>query len=462
MDACRAALRLLHQETLGILARLDAQLPYALQMTMVPAANVSDAAMAAIEQHMQAARRQLRVQIAQFLQRLHHTPVTPAGVAEAQRRYALVKLYFQAALTHFEIFAEVLTQRSQHPTGVWLSGLDVAAQDGLKQPGANVKIPPVICYVERGHGGAIRRARTRLPGGGWNPVSVIRMPRERMVGTGIAASLFHEVGHQGAALLGLVDCFKRTLQQRFAGSGPPGELPAPWNAWQRWISEIVADLWAVSRVGVAASTGLMSVVSLPRAFVLRINLDDPHPAPWIRVKLSIAMGQALYPHPQWAQLSQMWEYMYPPRQMNPSQRATFARMDASIPQFVAFLLGLRPPALNGHTLGESLRLPGRTHKALLATWQRVRNKPQQFLAETPALAFAVLGQARHSGLLPAHIELQVIAELLQRWALAGYLPWTAGSAQLSLALNQNGAMQYRPRATSHAFNRNVEYQGARP
>ena len=37
-----------------------------------------------------------------------------------------------------------------------------------------------------------------------NPVAIIRVPRERMVGHGIASSLVHEVGHQGAALLGLV------------------------------------------------------------------------------------------------------------------------------------------------------------------------------------------------------------------------------------------------------------------
>ncbi|HEY3598406.1 MAG TPA: hypothetical protein VGL08_12955 [Paraburkholderia sp.] len=427
---CAQALRLLEQEVLGIRARLDAQLPYALQMPMVPAANVSDEAMAAIEKHMQAARRQLRVQIAHFLRQLREIAATPHNVALAQRRYALLKLYFHAALTHFEIFAEVLTQRSQHGTGVWLSGLDVAAQDGLRQPGVPIAAPPVICYVERGHGGAIRRARTRLPGGGNNPVAVIRMPRERMVGTGVAASLFHEVGHQAAALLDLANAYKRASPARTAHGQPV------WGAWERWISEILADLWAVSRVGIAATCGLMSVVSLPRAFVLRINLDDPHPAPWIRVKLSVAMGKALYPHPQWDQLEQVWERLYPRSQMNPGQRKAFDTLDRAIPQFVTVLLGMRPPALRGRSLGAVLRLPDRHPQHLLRMWHAVKARPQQFLADTPTLAFAVLGQARYSGLLPASQELKVIAELLQRWALAGYLPWSAGSAQLSVALNQ--------------------------
>ncbi|SAK88398.1 hypothetical protein AWB80_06151 [Caballeronia pedi] len=430
MNPCHDALRLLEQEALGIRARLDAQLPYALQMPMVPAANVSDEAMSAIERHMQAARQQLRRRIAQFLRQLRALAATPANVARAQRRYALLKLYFHAALTHFEIFAEVLTQRSQHGTGIWLAGLDVAAQDGLRQPGVPVAPPPVICYVERGHGGAIRRARTRLPGGGDNPVAVIRMPRERMVGTGIAASLYHEVGHQASALLDLANTYKRASPSRFA------QGPTIWRAWDRWIGEIVADLWAVSRVGIAASVGLMSVVSLPRAFVMRINLDDPHPAPWIRVKLSVAMGRALYPHPQWSALEAVWERLYPRTQMSAAQRAAFDALSREIPRFVAVLLSLRPPALRGRTIGAALSLPDRHPDALLALWQRVKARPQQLLADTPTLSFAVLGQARYSGLLPAQTELKVIAELLQRWALAGYLPWRAGSTQLSVALNQ--------------------------
>ncbi|CAM2156239.1 conserved protein of unknown function [Pararobbsia alpina] len=429
-SACIQALRLLEQEVLGIRTRLDAQLPYALQMPMVPAANISDEAMSAIERHMQVARAQLRLRIDQYLQALRKLSATPQNVALAQRRYALLKLYFHAALTHFEIFAEVLTQRSQHGTGIWLSGLDVAAQDGLKHLDRALSVPPVICYVDRGHGGAIRRARTRLPGGGVNPVAVIRIPRERMIGTGIAASLFHEVGHQAAALLDLANAYRRATASNVAHGAPP------WRAWHRWISEILADLWAVSRVGVTATCGLMSVVSLPRAFVLRINLDDPHPAPWIRVKLSVAMGRALYPHPQWDELEHVWESLYPRSLMSATQRPTFDMLDRAIPEFVATLLSLRPPSLHGGELKTLLRLPDRAPLHLIDTWERVRSRPQQYLADTPTLAFAVLGQARYSGLLQANDELKVIASLLERWALAGYLPWRAGSAQLSVVLNQ--------------------------
>ena len=101
---------------------------------------------------------------------------------------------------------------------------------------------------------------------GESPVAVVRVPRERMVGTGVASSLVHEVGHQGAALLDLVNALRAPLQAKQEAGGPHA---IAWRMWERWISEIVADFWSVGRVGVASTTGLIGVVSLPRAFVFR-------------------------------------------------------------------------------------------------------------------------------------------------------------------------------------------------
>ena len=137
-------------------------------------------------------------------------------------------------------------QRSEHEHGTWLGGLDVLAADALALPGY-YDAPPVICYLDRGAGAAIRRARTRLPGGGKNPVGIIRVPRERMIGSGIASSLVHEVGHQAAALLDLVDSLRPELQARQQQGGTE---QVAWQLSERWIAEIVADYWAVARVGV--------------------------------------------------------------------------------------------------------------------------------------------------------------------------------------------------------------------
>ena len=176
-----------------------------------------------------------------------------ASDEEAQRRFAILRLKFNVALVQFDTFADVVTQRSENETGVWLSGLDVVAADALALPGY-YDAPPVICYLDRDIGAAIRRARTRMPGGGENPVAIIRIPRERMIGTGIASSLVHEVGHQAAALLDLVDSLRPALRQ-MQRDGTPAQLV--WKLWERWISEIVADFWSVARVGIAATLGLI-------------------------------------------------------------------------------------------------------------------------------------------------------------------------------------------------------------
>ena len=182
-----------------------------------------------------------------------------ASPEEAQRRFIFLRLKINAVLSQLDLFNHVITQRSENENGVWLSGLDVVSADALALPGY-YEAPPVICYLDRGIGGAIRRARTRLPGGGENPVAVICVPRERMIGSGIASSLIHEVGHQGAALLGLVPSLKTELQAMQRQSRDP----QIWQLWENWISEIVADFWAIARVGVVSTLGLIGVVSLPR------------------------------------------------------------------------------------------------------------------------------------------------------------------------------------------------------
>ncbi len=300
MDSARPAAWLLEQEARALLTRLDHVQPFALGQTMVPAAMVLPRAAAAIEGYLLAGRHRLRRQVLEFIGWIRG-PGRVASPAEMQHRFTVIRLGFNGVLAQLDLFAEALSQRSEAETGVWLSGLDLLAQDALRLREHYYDAPPVICYLHRGLGGAIRRARTRLPGGGESPASIIRIPRERMIGFGIASSLVHETGHQAAALLGLVESLRAALQGQERRA--PARQQLAWQLFERWISEIIADFWAVAKVGVASTLGLMGIVSLPRAFVFRVSADDPHPIPWIRVKLSCAIGDALYPDPQWRQIA---------------------------------------------------------------------------------------------------------------------------------------------------------------
>lgn len=424
MSNGRAVSLFMAHETRALLTRLARVKPFALQETTVPAAAVSPAAQIGIEQFLAKGRADLRQKALAYLRWLDTDEAHRAPPSEAQRRYALLRLQFNAVLDQFDTFADVLTQRSEYETGVWLSGLDVAAADALALPGY-YDAPAVICYLDRGHGAAIRRARTRLPGGGQNPVAIIRVPRERMVGTGIASSLVHEVGHQGAALLDLIRSIRPTLKGLQQGDARQRIV---WQLWERWISEIVADFWAVAKVGVSGTLGLMGVVSLPRPFVFRINLDDPHPIPWIRVKLSCALGNALYPHPQWSRLAAMWESFYPTRGLDERRQQLLALLEEGIPSFVALLANHRPRSLAGRTLGEVMAVADRQPTRLAIAYQAWRKAPAQLRAAPPSLAFAVIGQARADGLIGPEMESKVIANLLTGWALHSTLNTSATCA----------------------------------
>src|SRR5919201_3290740 len=316
MNTSSMARWLLEQEARALLTRLRRVKPFALQETMLPAAALSPAALVAIERFLVGGRFELREQVRDYLRWLAGEG-RGASEAELQRRFTIVRLRFNDALSQFDLFSEVITQRSESETGVWLAGLDVFAADALTLPERYFEPPQVICYLARGPCAAVRRARTRLPGGGDNPVAIVRVPRERMVGHGIASSLVHEVGHQVAALLDLVPSLRPLLHAQ-------GERARPrhreaWMLWERWISEIVADLWSVGKLGIGSTLGLIGVVSLPAWFVFRVARDDPHPAPWNRVRLSCALGDALYPHPQWRELSQLWGALYPPGRPHPER-----------------------------------------------------------------------------------------------------------------------------------------------
>ncbi|MBZ4422183.1 hypothetical protein [Myxococcus sp. RHSTA-1-4] len=428
----------LAQEARALLTRLERVKSFAMAETMVPAAALSVEAQAAIEAYLLKGRRELRTQVREFLAWLETPQGRQAPPSEGQKRFTFLRLRFNVVLSQFDIFSEALSQRSEVDNGIWLAGLDVVSRDALELPGY-YEVPPVLCYLARGPGAAIRRARTRLPGGGQSPVAIIRVPRERMVGSGIASSLIHEVGHQGAALLSLVPSLRQALQQSAPEQGE--DAKRAWELWGRWISEIIADFWSVARVGVTSTLGLMGVVSLPRPFVFRLNAEDPHPVPWIRVKLSSAMGQALYPHPQWERLARTWEQFYPIEGLDPERRRALAELEASIPRLVRLLVEHRPASLQGRTLAEVMETQARQPARLTALYREWRSRRRRVRDARPSLVFAGIGQARADGAISPEEEARAMAELLKYWALRSTVDASVVCASASRARTSAAAVR---------------------
>ncbi len=409
---------MLEQEARALLTRLGRVKPFALQESMLPAANLLPDSQLAIEKFLMEGRKHLRALVQQFLQWLRSPAGQASDAEQAQRQFTILRLRFNAVVTHFDMFDNVITQRSESETGLWLSGLDVVSADALRLKQAYYKAPAVICYLDRGIGAAIRRARTRLPGGGDNPVAIIKVPRERMVGSGIASSLVHEVGHQAAALLDLVESIRPVLDAKVKENVAEQEA---WQLWKRWISEIVADFWSIARVGIASTLGLIGVVSLPRAFVFRLNVDDPHPTPWIRVKLSAAIGQALYPQPAWGDLTRLWESYYPLGRVTETQQRLLRLLEKTIPAMVAVLVNHRPSALRGRTLVEALELAERQPARLRVLLHRWRSSPREMYEAPPTIVFAAIGQGRLDDRITPEEESVVVGKLLNHWALQSTL-----------------------------------------
>ena len=421
-----SALSLVENEARALLVRLGRVRPFALQQTMVPAAALPPALLSAIDRYLIGGRRKVHQMVVKFIRWLRSPAGQSASPEAVQRRFSMLRMRFNATLTQLDIFASVLTQRSEQETGIWLAGLDIVAADALSLTGNYYSSPGLICYLDRSHGAAIRRARTRLPGGGDNPVAIVRMPRERMIGSGIASSLIHEVGHQAAALLDLIESIRPLLQglQRHAGA----ESKA-WAYWDRCISEILADFWSVARVGITSTLGLMGVVALPRYFVFRLNLDDPHPVPWMRVRLSCAMGRELFPHPQWDKLESIWLSYYPPTDLDSDKRDTIALLEKTVPGLATLIAHHRPKSLNGASLKEALETDERQPVRLSGLFQSWRASPARMHEASPTMVFAVIGQARAEGLISPEAEGRIFSRMLNYWALRDTLDTAVNCAK---------------------------------
>lgn len=406
-------IQFLRNESLSLLSRLSTVQPFALNTPMVRAAAVSAEAQDLINEHMSKIKQEIHEKVGAFIAWLQSPDNQHITAAKAQSIYALLKLRFNNMLDQLDIFGAVLVQRGEHNTGTWVAGLDTLAMDTLNLPGKYYSSPPIICFLERGHGAAIRRARTRLPGGDSNPVGIIQVPRERMIGSGIASSLIHEVGHQGSELLNLTTSIRSEIKQIMNQT----QQKTPWALFSRWLNEIISDFWAMAHLGITATNGLMSVVSLPSYFVFRIGVDGPHPFPWIRVKISIAFGRELYPHPQWDILAKQWESFYPTQELPKQKQELIALLEKTLPDFTKMVVNHKPVSLKGRVLKEIFPYQLRQPAQLQVTYSQWRKQPKLTQTVAPSLAFAIIGQAKADGNITAKEESKLLTRLLTHWAL---------------------------------------------
>jgi hypothetical protein len=397
-------------ESYSLLARLGQVKPFSMTMPMVKAASVSDKALKEIILLLEKGKKELHDNVRRFIRVVRRAKANHEDVRELQSGFTILKLRFNSILDELDIFAAVLSQRSEYDVGIWTSALDVLAKDGLTAIEGMADLPQLIVYLDRGHGAAIRRARTRLPGGDLNPVGVIQIPRERMIGSGIASSLIHEVGHQAAALLDLVSSLKIRIAEK------KNRDPVAWGCFERWISEIIADVWAMGHLGITATLGLMGVVTLPEYFQFRIDLQDPHPAPYIRVMLSCEFGKKLYPHGQWDKLWGLWQSFYPRTGQRREVIRILEAIEREMGAFVDLVVNHNARELKGKRLLDLFPLDERQPERLRRYYSSWRDKRANIFEMPPTLLFAVMGQAKSDLMITAADENIILTKVLRYWA----------------------------------------------
>ena len=121
VDERALAAALLRGEARSLLARLDQLRPLGLHETMVPAAALPTTASLAIERFLHTGRTMLRRQVRAYIAWLGG-PGADAAPAEQQAQFVRIRMRFNAILSQFDMFSDVVTQRSEHQTGVWLHG----------------------------------------------------------------------------------------------------------------------------------------------------------------------------------------------------------------------------------------------------------------------------------------------------------------------------------------------------
>jgi hypothetical protein len=135
------------------------------------------------------------------------------------------------------------------------------------------------------------------------------------------------------------------------------------------------------------------------------------------VKLSCAIGAALYPHPHWDTVRRVWESFYPTEGLDPRTRSLLDLLESSMPGYVSLIVNHRPASLFGASLREAIASETRQPARLTALFEEWTTRPAAIRTARPALVVAALGQARAHGRITPEREAQTLADLLTHWAL---------------------------------------------
>jgi hypothetical protein len=233
------------------------------------------------------------------------TAVSAAAARDADldgvhRRLLAVRHRYVQVETVLDFYSDAVATRTNPAVAGILRGLDVIAGDSLADvlDKLEIEVPPAVVYVDKGLGAAILRNGVRLWDRSLSPVACIKLTRHNLCSP---TALLHETGHQVAFLTGwtaeLGDTLEAVLSRRSR------ELA---TVWKGWASEVCGDVHAFAQAGWAPVPALANVVDGATDEVYGYQPLDPHPFPWVRVMLNVALCRGWYGAGSWDDLAATW------------------------------------------------------------------------------------------------------------------------------------------------------------
>lgn len=260
-------------------------------------------------------------------------------IIEFRRRYERTE-------TALDFFGDAVNTRTNPRIGAILAACDLLAVQSMRvvlDP-LQIRVPPVLSYVDKGMGASILRAGLRLwDGTTISPVAAVRIARHNLYRP---TALIHETGHQVAHLTGWNEELKALFATRLPQSGGVSE------SWMGWVSEVSADAFAFAHTGYGAVVALHDVVGGDMARVFLDIPGDPHPVPFIRVLLGLEMCVRFFGAGPWDELRDQWVRTHPISNAPWPLRELLERSIDALPLIVELCLRAPLRAFNRHCLAD--------------------------------------------------------------------------------------------------------------
>ena len=251
-----------------------------------------------------------------------------------------------------------------------------------------------------------------MPDGSLNPLPLIQIPYARLREKHGLTSVVHEVGHYAFNRIGL---HEPPAHAAFAGLRAAGSAPEVSALYSSWMREIGPDFWTFGNAGAAHASALRELLSLPARIVMKIDVRDPHPPPFLRVLLGFAWCRRAWGAGAWDTWEAEWLRTFG------DGGTEMAAARAAIPAVTAMLFTTRFAALDGRTLPDLFDLANLGPDDLLGRMRGLSQDLHEFLLLRPCVQLCVFRLTHEGGRATQETidhSMNSLAQLDSRWRAA--------------------------------------------